>query len=470
MTGDTATEASGLISVARSLKDRIKRHQAPIFAAAVAFFAFLALIPTLTGLIGIYGLVANADDVTEQLTDALSGAPESTRTFLVEQMRTIADGSSGALGVSVVVSILIALFSASGAMANLIKALNVAYELEETRKPWTLRGLAMGLMFGGVIVLCMVLFLMTALPSLLAEIGLGRVARLILNIARYPVLALFMAGALSLLYRLGPDHRGNDRPLSPRLLTVGGLVATILFVVLSALFSFYTANLGSYGETYGPLATIIVLLVWFQLSALSIIVGAELDAELADRAWRERTGLEDPTARVGDGESAGQRLLAATAAQDVPAMMASWHRSGIERNPLFGDLAVPEQLEAELYAFHAAFPHMELEPLECVGNQSTATVRYRLEGDFTGDPWHGVTANGRHLELEIAAFLTVEEGYIVRNDVLFDTASVVDQLGFRPGATSTTHRLRAGLGNLRTRLRNRGDRADDDNNRPVEVA
>jgi len=283
MAGESGTGLGSTKDIALALRERIRRHQAPIFAAAVAFFAFLALIPTLTAIIGGYGLVSNPDDVTRQMTDALSGAPDSTREFLVVQMEKIASGSGGTLGLGVVLSLLLAVFSASGAVANLIKSLNVAYELDETRKPWTLRGLALVLMVGGVLVLCVVLFLMAALPPLLAEIGMGRPARWAINTARYPVLGLVMATALSLLYRLGPDHRGNDRPLSPRFLTKGGLVATVLFVLLSGLFSFYTANLGSYGETYGPLATIIVLLVWFQLCALSVILGAELDAELAER-------------------------------------------------------------------------------------------------------------------------------------------------------------------------------------------
>ena len=82
--------------VALAVKDRVKRHNVPLFAAAVAFFAFLALIPTLAGVIGVYGLVADADDVTDQLTDALSGAPEATREFLIDQMSSIASGSGGA--------------------------------------------------------------------------------------------------------------------------------------------------------------------------------------------------------------------------------------------------------------------------------------------------------------------------------------------------------------------------------------
>ena len=445
VTLDGMPRAAEVRDLVLALKDRISRHNAPIFAAAVAFFAFLALIPALTAVIGIYGLVADPDDVARQISEALAGAPESTRTFIVEQMSDISAGSSGVLGLSVGGGLLLALFSASGAVANLLKALNVAYDLEETRAPWTLRGVALGLTAGGIVVLGVVMFLMTALPPLLAEWGLGDLARYTLNTLRYPILGLVMATSLSLLYRLGPDHDGNDRPLPARLATVGGLVATVLFVVLSTLFSFYTANLGSYGETYGPLATIIVLLLWFQLSALSVVIGAELDGERADREWRARTGLQDPAVAASDGGAAAQALVAAMAAHDVDAVLAQWHRRGVHRHPLFGPLAVPEMLREHLAGLFGALPDLALDVESTSATETTATIRQRMSGTFTGTPWAGVEANGRRLDIDVVQFLTIDDGFIVEVDELFDTAAVTDQLGFRPGDTSLAARLRRGL-------------------------
>ncbi len=458
MMDDLATDAGRSQSfkeTAIAVKGRLKTHRGTVFAAAVAFFAFLALIPALTGIIGLYGLVSDPTDVTRQVTDALSTAPETTRDFIVDQMTRIASGNSGALAVSVVVSALIALFSASGAVANLIKALNVAYELEETRKPWTLRGLAFGLMLGGVITLGVVMFLLAAVPSVLGEIGLGTVARWLLDIARFPVLAALLAGALSLLYRVGPDHLGNDRPLLPRLLTVGGLAATVLFVLVSVLFSFYTANFDSYGETYGPLATIIVLLLWFQLSALSVIVGAETDAALAEAAWRRRTGLEDPAARSGDAVTAARGLFAALADHDVDGVLSHWHRSGVQRDPLFGHLAVPEQLRAHLEEMLAAFPGLIVHVDGISGDEDKATVRYRLEGEFAGKPWGRMPPNGRRMELDAVALLTVEDGFVVRNELVYDSAAVASQLGFRPGGNAAGDRWRAGMATMLNRWRSR---------------
>ena len=449
---DDVTRTRGVKDILLALKERVSEHNVSIFAAAVSFFAFLALIPALTAVIGVYGLVADPQDVTRQITEALEGAPESTRTFLVEQMSEIAAGSSGALGFSVGIGLALALFSASGAVANLIKSLNVAYELEETRKPWTLRGVALGLTFGGVVVLGVVMFLMAALPPLLASWGLGDLARYALNAMRFPVLGLVMAATLSLLYRLGPDHGGNDRPLSPRLFTAGGLLATVLFVVLSTLFSFYTANLGSYGETYGPLATIIVLLLWFQLSALAIVVGAELDAELADRAWRERTGLEQVDAEADDGASMARSLMEAIAARDADAVLAHWHRGGVHRHPLFGDLAVPEQLHAHLAEMFAALPDLAVTVVSITATDTTATVRHRLSGTFSGAPWAGTEPNDRALDIDVVLFLRLEDGYVIEVDEIFDSAVVTDQLGFRPGDSSATAKLKRGFGRLRARL------------------
>ena len=194
-----ATRLRRGLDLGAAVKDRLTRHNGPLYAAAIAFFAFLALIPTLAAIIGVYGLVADPDHVTEQLTDALAGAPESTRAFLVDQMTEIADGSSSTLGLGVAFSLVLALFSASGAVANLVKALDVVYDLEETRKPWALRGLAFGLVVGGVVVLGVVVFAMAALPALLDELEASDGLRWLLMLGRFPLLAALLVGGLSVL-------------------------------------------------------------------------------------------------------------------------------------------------------------------------------------------------------------------------------------------------------------------------------
>ncbi|MDH3706511.1 MAG: ester cyclase, partial [Acidimicrobiia bacterium] len=171
-----------------------------------------------------------------------------------------------------------------------------------------------------------------------------------------------------------------------------------------------------------------------------------------------------------------ERMIAAVDRHDTSDVLACWHRRGIEHNPLFGELAVPDQLEAHLEAMFAALPDLAVDVVErrVDDAESKAIVRYRLTGTFTGHGWDGVDANGRALDIDVVWFLRFEDGFVVRSDVLFDTGLVSAQLGFRPGERTRGRRLRAGVANLRARWRNRG-RADaeitaDDDDETVQAA
>lgn len=272
--------------VVKALLARIKAHNTPIYAAAIAFFAFFALVPTLTGAISVYGLVADAEDVVTQVEDGLSTQPQSTRDFVKEQMTNIVNDDSA--GIALGISIALAFFSASGAVANLMKALNVVWGLAETRKFPVLRGTALFLLVGTLLVFGLAMFVMSALPAVLDELNLGAAGELAIKIARFPILGLIMMAALSVLYQIGPNHKSRQasehQPISVvptkarkmKFITKGGLVGTVLFVVFTYLFGLYaTATAGS---AAGMLGTITAIMVWFQLVALAVLVGAEINA------------------------------------------------------------------------------------------------------------------------------------------------------------------------------------------------
>jgi membrane protein len=277
------------VKLIKALLARIKRHNIPIFAAAIAFFGFFALVPTLTGLISGYGLIANEQDVIDLVSDGLSSQPESTRSFVEAQMTDIVN-QQGA-GIALGISIFLAFFSASGAVANLMKALNVVYDVVEDRKFLQLRGTAFGLLVGSLLVMGAAMFVMSALPAILEEVNLSIAGQWALRIARFPVLALIMMAALSVLYQVGPNHKSKQRsdsthqplslvPASPhrmRLVTLGGLVATVLFVIFTYLFGLYATSPLA-GGAAGILGTITAIMVWFQLIALAVLVGAEINA------------------------------------------------------------------------------------------------------------------------------------------------------------------------------------------------
>lgn len=281
---ETATGPDGFKAVALAVKDRVKAHNLNVVAAGVAFWALLAVPAVLTAVVSIYGLVASPEDVESQIEDALSGASPEVQSIVGDQLSSVAGSSGGGLAVGAAVGLLLAFWTASGAVAKVIATLNTIWGVDEDRKFVKLRGLAVAITVGAVVVVAGAAFLLAVLPAVLGETGLGDAARWLLNIARFPVMLLVMAVGLTMLYGLGPNrHRGF------RLLTWGAVWATVLWLVISGLFSIYTASFASYNETYGSLGAIVVLLLWLFITAFMVLVGAEIDAV---RERREGVGPE----------------------------------------------------------------------------------------------------------------------------------------------------------------------------------
>jgi len=175
--------------------------------------------------------------------------------------------------------ILFTLWSASGAFAALINALNRAYDVQETRPFWKVRGIAILMTLGlSVLILVGVLLLVVGEPigRAVADVfGLGELFELVWNIARWPVALFFMVFTVALIYYFAPDVEQPFRWITP-----GGLIGVLLWVLASAAFSFYVNNFGSYNKTYGSIGVVIVLLLYLYISSLTILFGAELNATL----------------------------------------------------------------------------------------------------------------------------------------------------------------------------------------------
>lgn len=268
MEGQPVQEAK---SVASELPVRLREHNLTLVAAGVAFYAFLALVPTLIAVVSIYGLVADPADVRRQIDNVAGALPEEVRNFLEFQLTSIVEANQAGVSITLVVAILLALWSASGGMAALVTGLHIAHEEEEPKSFVAKRAKALALMLGAVAVLGAVVFLLAFLPPLIDKSGLGDAGRLVFAIVRWPVIAVVMVVALGLLYRLAVP---GSRPL----VTPGAIAGTAIWLAASLLFSFYTANFASYSETYGSLASIVILLLWLFLSALAVLIGAEIDA------------------------------------------------------------------------------------------------------------------------------------------------------------------------------------------------
>jgi membrane protein len=287
--------AAGWRQVLRRAWRETRADGIPLLAAGVAFYSFVALFPALIAAVTLYGLVADPAQVEEQIRGLSKALPSESATLIAGQLREITSTSERALGVGLVVSVLGALFTASGGVANLIKAINLAYDEEETRGFARLRGLALALTLGAIVFMVVSVGLVAVLPVVLDQLGLGGVGQAVVGALRWVGLVLFVTGALAVLYRFAPDR--NDPRFS--WVTLGAAAATLLWILGSAGFSLYVGTFGSYGETYGALAGAVVLLLWLFLTAFVVLLGAEINAEAEQQTAQDST--------VGPPEPLGER-------------------------------------------------------------------------------------------------------------------------------------------------------------------
>jgi membrane protein len=261
-------------SIPRRVKTDVKADDATLLAAGVAFYFLLALVPALVALVSTYGMVADPQDIQTTVDDALKAAPTEVQDLVESQLTSIVESSSSGLKVGVIVGLALALWTASSGIKNLMTAVNRAYHQEETRGFVKLRGLALGLTAVFVVLGAAVAGLFLA-PKALSSSGSTGVARDVLMIARWPLAAVVVIVGLGVIYALAPDRPAPHWEwLSP-----GAVIATIMWLLASVGFSFYTSHFGSYNETYGALGAIVVVMLWLWLGALAVIVGAEVNAE-----------------------------------------------------------------------------------------------------------------------------------------------------------------------------------------------
>ena len=288
--------------VRRGLKE-FSADQMPLMAAGVAFYAFLSLVPTLIAATLVYGLVTSPQDVQRQVKDLASVLPQDAANLVGGQMTELASAKSTGLGIGLVISLALALWSASGGTGNLITAVNVAYDEKETRNFIKKRGLALLLTVGAIIVFVLTASLVAVFPAVANALNIGGILRVGLEALRWVVLLAVLMAALAVLYRLAPDR---DDPKF-KWTSVGAVVAVVVWVVASVVFSLYVNNFGSYGKTYGALAGIVILLTWLWLSVVAILLGAEINAEMEKQTVKDTT--TGPDKPLGERDAVKADLL-----------------------------------------------------------------------------------------------------------------------------------------------------------------
>jgi membrane protein len=259
------------------------------WAAALTYYAVLSIFPALIALVSILGLAGNAGTITT-LTDIVSDiGPKSAADTFKGPIETVINSKGGA-GAALVISLAVALWTASGYVGAFTRASNTIYEVDEGRPFWRLRPLQMLLTLTCVLLLALVLIALV-LTGPLAEsvgkaVGIDDTAVTIWQFAKWPALLAVVITIFALLYYWAP----NVKQPRFRWITPGSIAAVALWIVASAGFALYVANFGSYNKTYGSLAGVIVFLVWLWISNLAVLLGAELNAEV-ERSRELEAGL-----------------------------------------------------------------------------------------------------------------------------------------------------------------------------------
>ena len=294
--GSTTAPGGGFVPTAKAAFARFKSHNVLVTAAGIAFFGLLALVPLLVAMITTYGLVADEAQLASNIESLSERLDEDTAKFVGKQLTDIVDASKGASGVTTLVTgLFLALWSSSGALSKLMLAIGVAYDTVESdsRKGWHVRGLSYLLTMGAVILVGALVGALGVVPILLDRANLDRGGELALNIGRIPLVILLFMGALTILYRYAPD----SKPRTPWL-NIGSLVGTALFGLFAFGLSYYVNSAGGLPPSYGLLGSIAVLMIFLMLSAIAVIMGAEVNAviegtqERADALAQEHMRLQ----------------------------------------------------------------------------------------------------------------------------------------------------------------------------------
>jgi membrane protein len=276
---DSPTQLSkpSLFCVLRRARVEFSNDNVTDLAAALTYYGLLAVVPGLIVLLAILGLTGTS---TKGLTtQATSIAPGSSGKIIQTLIHQAASHRSGA-GVAAIVGIVIALWSASGYVAAFMRASNRVYDIGEGRPFWKTAPIRLALTLFAVVLLVAMAVIVVVTGSVAHSvgntIGAGSSAVEVWNIAKWPVLVVLISVLLAVLFWAAPNAKqGGIRWISP-----GGVIATVIWLVVSALFALYVADFSSYNRTYGSLAGIVVFLVWLWLTNIALLLGLEVNAEL----------------------------------------------------------------------------------------------------------------------------------------------------------------------------------------------
>lgn len=272
-----------------------QRDNVTVVAAGVAFFSLIAVFPLISAAISLFSFFANPGDVDEISRTVSALMPGQAFDVIQKQIVTVLDAPDQAVGLGIIISLSVAVFSAGAGIRAMMRAMNIAYEEIEKRNFFVFYLYAGLMTLGSFVFIWLSLLVIVGIPSMLRYLYLDRVGNFLALTLPWILLVLVFGFAVGVMYRFGPSRR----PARKRWVYPGMALATVSWLIISYGFSKFVSEFGNYNATYGSLSAVVILLVWLWLTANVIIVGAELNSEL------ERQTVADSTR--GAARPLGQR-------------------------------------------------------------------------------------------------------------------------------------------------------------------
>lgn len=286
----------GWKAVLRRTFNSMTSDRVSLAAAGCAFYATLALFPTITMLVSLYGLAFDPVTVEPQLQVLRNLLPPAAFTLISGRVHDLVSQHGGTLSIGFAVSLAVALWSVMAGTKSMLAALNLAYDETERRGFLHYQVTALTMTLCAILGAIIGLVILVGVPVVVGFLGFTAHQQGLIRLAGFSTLLIFVAVALSLLYRFGPCRRAARW----RWITPGSVLATFLWLAASALFSWYVAHVASYNVTYGPLGAVVGVLMWFYVTAYIVLLGAELNSELELQTVRDSTdGPPKPIGRRG---------------------------------------------------------------------------------------------------------------------------------------------------------------------------
>jgi membrane protein len=256
---------------------RLGEHNAALLAGGIAMYGLLSVFPGLAAAVSIYGLFATPAQVIRDMNVFAGVLPPGVWSLFDDQLHNVVAHSHGALTVATLISLVFALWSARFTVSALMTATNIAYQAHERRGYFRQVWISLWLTLGVIVGFLLMLLTGVVIPVALAVLGTSGWVTGTVDVLRWLLLWAFAVTGLSMVYRFAPA-----RPEAHwRWLTWGSGVAATLWLALTGLFTLYVRIFAGYDRTYGPLAAVVVLLVWLYLLSLAVLLGAEIDAARA---------------------------------------------------------------------------------------------------------------------------------------------------------------------------------------------